>query len=363
MVGTPTRSPYQILKNLHQANLITMPAPPKRQPKHADPNLWCDYLKSIRHTTNDCFTLKREIERLIAAGQLTPFAQVIPPPKNKANPKPKPKFQTPTSSTQSPDEDEVEELPEPEGKVNTITGGFNKAAVRHGVHAINLAPALRQPVSHPPITFTMADYEGVEPHADDPVVVTLRIKNYDVHKVLIDQGSSADIIYGRAFDQMGFKGTDLQPYHGSLEGFTGERVEVRGYVEAETIFGTGPNIRRVTVRYLVLNCTATYNVLIGRQTINDIHAVVSTPHLKMKYPTKNGRIGVLAVDQRVAKECLAENEQKYAKWGKQAVKKGHRVFEMSAHVSHATQEQSLQDKIMEDVQDEECQDFVLDPRV
>src|ERR1044072_9444856 len=301
MVGTTTRSRYQILKNLQQANLITMPAPPKRQPKHADPNLWCDYNKSIDHTTNECFTRKGEILRLIAAGQLTPFAQVIPPPKNnKSNFKQKPK-----TSTQSPDEEEIEELPEPEGKVNTITGGFNNAAARHGVHAINLAPALRQPVSHPPITFTMADYEGVEPHADDPVVVTLRIKNYDVHNVLIDQGSSADIIYGRAFDQMGFKGTDLQPYHGSLEGFTGERVEVRGYVEAETIFGTGPNIRRVTVRYLVLNCTATYNVLIGRQTINDIHAVVSTPHLKMKYPTKNGRIGVLAVDQKVAKECLA----------------------------------------------------------
>ena len=161
----------------------------------------------------------------------------------------------------------MEELPEPEGKVNSITGEFNTAAARHGVHAINLAPALRQPVSHPPITFTMADYEGVEPHADDPVVVTLRIKNYDVHKVLIDQGSSADIIYGRAFDQMGFKGTDLQPYHGSLEGFTGERVEVRGYVEAETIFGTGTNIRRVSMNIIdslasnqdIISCCAIQN--------------------------------------------------------------------------------------------------------
>src|ERR1044072_723423 len=129
----------------------------------------------------------------------------------------------------------------------------------------------------------MADYEGFEPHADDPVVVTLRIKNYDVHKVMIDQGSSADIIYGATFDKMGFKSGDLQPFHGSLEGFTGERVDVKVYVEAETIFGTGPNIRRVMVRYLLLNCSATYSVLIGRQTINDIHAVVSIPHLKMKY--------------------------------------------------------------------------------
>ena len=156
----------------------------------------------------------------------------------------------------------------------------------------------------------MADYEGVQPHADDPVVITLRIKKFDVHKVLIDQGSSADIICGKTFDQMGFKNIDLKPYHGSLEGFTSEKVDVKGYVEAKTIFGTGPNIRRVMVRYLVLNCSATYNVLIGCQTINDIYAVVSTPHLKMKYPTKNGKIGVLAVDQKISKECLAENEKK-----------------------------------------------------
>ena len=63
------------------------------------------------------------------------------------------------------------------------------------------------------------------------------------------------------------------------------------------------------MRYLVLNCFATYNVLIGRQRINDIHAVVSTPNLKMKYPTKNGKICVLAVDQKVAKECLAKNKR------------------------------------------------------
>ena len=70
----------------------------------------------------------------------------------------------------------MEELPPPEGKINTIMGGFNTTAAHYGVHAINLAPALQQPVAYPPITFTMADYEGVQPHADDPVVVTLKIK-------------------------------------------------------------------------------------------------------------------------------------------------------------------------------------------
>ena len=69
------------------------------------------------------------------------------------------------------------------------------------------------------------------------MVVTLRIKNFDVGRVLIDQGSSADIIYGEAFEKLWFKTEDLKPYNGTLVGFTNEAVEVRGYVEVETIFG------------------------------------------------------------------------------------------------------------------------------
>ena len=73
-------------------------------------------------------------------------------------------------------------------------------------------------------------------------------------------------------------------------GYTNEVAEVRGYVEAETIFGRKADITRVNVRYLVLACSATYNVLIGRHTINDIGAVVSSVHLKVKYPAENGKI-------------------------------------------------------------------------
>ena len=98
-------------------------------------------------------------------------------------------------------------------------------------------------------------------------------------------------------------------------------------------------------------------MLIGRHTISDIRAIVSTPHLKMKYPTKNGEIGVLAVDQKVAKECLVENEKRYGKMGKQVLKEGHIVFEMSSHVHHAPQGVALIEESVEE------HDYVLDPRV
>ena len=51
----------------------------------------------------------------------------------------------------------------------------------------------------PLITFTDADFEGIEPNHDDPVVVKVEVANWLVCKVLVDQGSSVDILYWSTF--------------------------------------------------------------------------------------------------------------------------------------------------------------------
>ena len=40
------------------------------------------------------------------------------------------------------------------------------------------------------------------PH-DDALVITIRVGDYNVHRMLVDNGSSADILYYPAFQQMG----------------------------------------------------------------------------------------------------------------------------------------------------------------
>ena len=54
----------------------------------------------------------------------------------------------------------------------------------------------RQVVSEPrSITFTKADLERVQhPHAD-PLVIQLKINNYDVKRILVDTGSSIEVMY------------------------------------------------------------------------------------------------------------------------------------------------------------------------
>jgi hypothetical protein len=82
-----------------------------------------------------------------------------------------------------------------------------------------------------------ADYEGVVPHDDDLMVVTLQIFNWDVQRVLIDPGSSTNILYYEAFEKLGLDLEQLQPFRGSQAGFTGKQVHVQGYITLKTTFG------------------------------------------------------------------------------------------------------------------------------
>nr|KYP52865.1 hypothetical protein KK1_025251 [Cajanus cajan] len=130
---------------------------------------------------------------------------------------------------------------------------------------------------------------------------------YNVKRVLIDQGSSADILFWETFEGMKIPNDRLIPYAGTLVGFAGDQVIARGYTDLETTFGQGAQMKTVVVRYLVVNAQSSYSILIGRPTLNKLGAVVSTSHLKVKYPLPNGTVGTLRVDQEVARKCYGDS--------------------------------------------------------
>ncbi|XP_057426041.1 uncharacterized protein LOC130719429 [Lotus japonicus] len=224
----------------------------------------------------------------------------------------------------------VEELGDPVGECSSIAGGFgggeisSKARKRYvaAVNSVHEAYEGACWLNHSPITFSPQDFAHVIPHDNDPIVVTIRVNNYKTKKVFLDQGSSADIIYGDAFDCLGLKESDLKPYSGTLVGFTGDRVNVRGYVEIPTAFGEGEFVKKFQVKYLVLACRANYNALLGRDTLNKLCAVISTAHLTIKYLACNRKIGILRVDQNAARECYLRS------YGRKAAKESHRITEI-----------------------------------
>jgi len=91
-----------------------------------------------------------------------------------------------------------------------------------------------------------------------------------VYRVLVDQGSSADVMFWSSFNKLKLSPNHLRPYTGCLYGFARDQVEVRGHIELRTTFTDDTPSRTANIRYLVVNAPSTYNILLGRPALNKI---------------------------------------------------------------------------------------------
>ena len=77
------------------------------------------------------------------------------------------------------------------------------------------------------------------PH-DDAIVITLLIVDYTTRKVLVDNGSSADILYYPAFQQMRLGRDQLRLVCLPLVGFEGMKVQLVGTITLSVVVGSYP---------------------------------------------------------------------------------------------------------------------------
>ena len=63
----------------------------------------------------------------------------------------------------------------------------------------------QKPSPIPKIIFSSLDLEEVIPGHHDPMIISAMVVNAEVKRVLVDQGSSADIIFRDAFDKLELK--------------------------------------------------------------------------------------------------------------------------------------------------------------
>jgi len=142
----------------------------------------------------------------------------------------------------------------------------------------------------PPITFTDKDFKGIDPTQDNPMVISVDIDNFTINKALVDQGSSVDILYWKTFKAMRIPVEEMMPYNDHVVDFSGERVGTKSYIQLYTTFGLEEASKTLRIRYLVIDANTSYNILLGRSSLNKLGAIVSTPHLAMKFPSLSGDI-------------------------------------------------------------------------
>ncbi|KAL0420577.1 UNVERIFIED_CONTAM: hypothetical protein Slati_3080600 [Sesamum latifolium] len=124
----------------------------------------------------------------------------------------------------------------------------------------------------PIIQFGRAERSGPRSAHNDALVITALLANYEVERIFIDSGSSADILFGDAFDQMQLGDTPLEEVNTSLYGFAGEVVHPRGLISLPLTLGTGSAQRTHVLKFLVVDVPSAYNVVLGRPILNIFQA-------------------------------------------------------------------------------------------
>ena len=161
------------------------------------------------------------------------------------------------------------------------------------------------------ITFSDSDLEGCQHPHHDPLVIRAVVANKTVHRVLVDNGSSADIIFASAFNKMGIRREKLEPVSTHMRGFSREKVLPLGSIQLVLTLGDPPCQATTTARFLVVKAPSAYNMLLDRPSLNAIKAIPSAYHMMIKFPTMSG-VGMVRGDQRMARECYSASVKQKA---------------------------------------------------
>lgn len=155
----------------------------------------------------------------------------------------------------------------------------------------------------PTLCFSETDFKDVHPHQNGPMVITVVTMGWNVHKVLVDQGSLTDVMFWNTFEGLQIPKDQLKPFEGTLVAFNGGWVKVQCYIDPWTSFTDGEESSTVNLKYIVVNAPSSYNLLLGKPSLNQLGTVVSSHHLKMKLLFPTGKVITLRLDQKAARKC------------------------------------------------------------
>ena len=138
----------------------------------------------------------------------------------------------------------------------------------------------------------------IQPH-DDALVITLQIGGYDVKRVMVDQGSTAEIMYPDLYKGLNLKAEDLTPYSSPLVSFEGKIIIPNGQIRLPV--QTGSEV--VEVDFIVVDAYSLYIAIVARPWLYTLGVVSSTLYQKVKYLSE-GQIKEILGDQSMARQCL-----------------------------------------------------------
>ncbi|XP_010693209.1 uncharacterized protein LOC104906188 [Beta vulgaris subsp. vulgaris] len=263
--------------------------------RNRDKSKYCQFCKDCGHEINGCKHLMRALEDLARKGEMNSYL-----------PQGGRKFQKRDDRQNKRKESESTN----EDMVLVISGGFaagGPTSQRHKNYLRELGHIMltNQAESYPFRKLVVSELDRGKlrtPH-DDPLVVEMKIANLRVTRILINTGSSTDIISADCLSRLKFNENALVQVHHPIIGFGGGVIHPMGTVTLPVRVEDKEASRTLFVKFLVVRDLTAYNVILGRPTLNHIKAVIVTHLMLMKFECDGGRIGSLYEDQQATREC------------------------------------------------------------
>ena len=232
----------------------------------------CPFHPKGKHAAKDCFSLKKFVEENSRA---------------------------PGKDDEQGKQQDGSGYPDPTRELNMIFGGSaayeskrkQKLTVRE-INAVTPATPTYLRWSETPITFDRSDHPDHVPHPGRyPLVLTPIVKNTKLGKVLIDGGSSLNILFVRTMDEMQIPRLELNqsgaPFHGIIPGTSSIPL---GHLTLPVTFGTRENFRTENISFEVADFDMAYHAILGRPALAKFMAVPHYTYMLLKMPGPHGVI-------------------------------------------------------------------------
>ncbi|KAL0416360.1 UNVERIFIED_CONTAM: hypothetical protein Slati_3467900 [Sesamum latifolium] len=157
----------------------------------------------------------------------------------------------------------------------------------------------------PLIQFDQEERRGPRAQGNDALVITVLLANYEIECVFIDSGSSADILFVEAYDQMQLGDVPLEAVDTSLYSFVGEVVHPRGMISLQLTLGTIPLRKHACSNswWWIFHQLTTLSW--ADQRLMLFRAIISTYHMKIKFSVIGG-VDEAQADTLQARKCYVK---------------------------------------------------------
>ncbi|RVX00668.1 hypothetical protein CK203_030340 [Vitis vinifera] len=287
------------------------PRPLETDPSIRDRSKKCAFHKDHGHTTETCRSLQYLVERLIKAGHLKQYLR----------------SDTGGRDVSQHHNSEAPRAPvAPKAVINYINGGpsdeeydsrrkrqklLRAASIRERINSIRPGLTGEGPrpidgtIIFPPVDPTRT----LQPHRD-ALILSLEIGDFDVRRILVDPGSSADLVQASVIGHMGHSLAGLENPGRILSGFNGSSTTSLG----DIILPVRAGPVTLNVQFSVVQELSPFNIILGRTWLHYMKAIPSTYHQMVSFLTNEGQTDLygsqLAARQcyQIAREAVANQE-------------------------------------------------------